>query len=372
MYLKPTIKLLAILGVASVVSSCKSTSEPETSVEAKKIEVGRNLFFDTGLSNPVGQSCASCHAASTGFSDPNHAIVSAGAVSGLFGNRNAPSIGYTSFTPPLHYDTTDSTWVGGLFLDGRVNTLEEQAKKPFLSHLEMNNTSVAMLASKLRAAPYYPLFTEVFGPTASDDSVYEYVAQAIAAFERTSAFAQFTSKYDYYLKGMTTLSEQEMRGLRLFEDTAKGMCANCHITTPDATSGKVLFTDFTYDNIGVPKNPNNPYYTLSANENPSGNNYIDQGLGPIVGQSASDGQFKVPSLRNAAVSGPYFHNGYFSTLEEVVHWYNVRDSATAAGGFPPPEIEGNVNHEELGHLHLTPQEEADIVAFIKTLTDGYK
>jgi len=355
-----------------IIVACKSTTTSPPTPTLTIAQLGQKIFFDQNLSNPSGQSCATCHAASTGFSDPNHALVSGGIVTGLFGNRNAPSIGYSQYAPPLHYSADDDTYIGGFFYDGRVNTLEEQAKKPFLNHLEMNDTSIAMLIGKLKQAEYFDSFTQLFGSTGTNDSLYQAMAVAIAAFERTSTFSPFTSKYDYYLAGQATLTVQEKRGLLLFQDTLKGKCANCHITDPDPVSGKVLFTDFTYDNIGVPKNPNNPFYKIPLSDNPEGANAIDRGLGGFLNKHENDGQFKVPSLRNAAISAPYFHNGFFNSLEELVHWYNIRDSATMAGIFPPPEIDGNVNHEELGKLHLSAQEEADIIAFIKTLTDGYK
>jgi cytochrome c peroxidase len=354
-----------------VVTGCSST-ETDPSTPITKAELGKKIFNDVSLSTPSGQSCVSCHSEATGFSDPAHAIVSPGIKPGLFGNRNAPGIGYAQYAPALHYDNVDSTYVGGFFYDGRVNTLEEQAMAPFLNHLEMNNTSVADVVGKLKQASYFRDFISIYGESENNDTLYRHMADAIATFERTNAFAKFTSKYDAYLAGTVSLSEQEMRGLKLFEDTTKAKCANCHITDPDAGSGKVLFTDFTYDNIGVPKNTKNPFYTIPNNENPDGPNAIDLGLGGFLKNHDCDGQFKVPSLRNVELSAPYFHNGFFDKLEDLVHWYNVRDSATLAGGFPQPEISGNVNDEELGNLHLTPQEEADVVAFLKTLTDGYK
>ncbi len=156
----------------------------------------------------------------------------------------------------------------------------------------------------------------------------------------------------------------------MFNDTARAMCANCHVSTPDETTGKVLFTDFTYDNIGVPKNNYNPFYTIPSTFNTAGFSYVDYGLGAIVNDPAQNGKFRVPSLRNIALTAPYFHNGVFGTLEEVVHFYNTRD--VAGSGFGKPEAPTNINKEETGNLKLTAQEEADIVAFIRSLTDGYK
>lgn len=369
-------RVFIVMLIASSMSfiQCKgeSTTEPQVDLAAKKAALGRQIFFDANLSTPGGQSCSSCHAPATGFSDPNHSLVSPGAISSLSTARNAPSIKYSMFTPVLHFDNVDSTYVGGFFLDGRVNTLEDQAKMPFLNHLEMNNADKTAVVAKVKLASYYNTFVEIYGNSTDVDKTYDNIADAIAAFERSPEVNPFTSKFDYYLKGEATFTAQEARGFELFKDTARAKCANCHITDADATSGKVLFTDFTYDNIGVPKNMKNPYYKNPSSDNPDGASFLDLGLGGFLKSHEDDGRFKVPSLRNAEVTGPYFHNGFFDKLEDVVHWYNVRDSATAAGGFPPEEITGNVNAEELGKLGLNKQEEDDIVAFIKTLTDGYK
>ena len=360
--------MVAVFSSTIILSSCNKDRNLITVEYIDKIKLGKLIFNDKNLSNPVGQSCSSCHSSSTGFSDINHSVVSEGAVSGLFGNRNAPNIAYSMFAPPLHYNNVDSTYVGGFFLDGRVNTLEEQSQKPFLNPLEMNNSSVQMLVNKIKEAGYYPLYTQVYGAADDINTTFKNIADAIAAFEKSPDLNPFTSKYDYYLKGQVTLTAQELRGLQLFNDTAKGKCANCHISDPDPLSGKVLFTDFTYDNIGVPKNPANPFYTIPANFNPSGSNAIDYGLGGFLNDPDNYGRFKVPTLRNAAIAAPYFHNGFYNTLEEVVHFYNKRD----VEAFPVAEMPATVNHDELGNLHLTAQEEKDIVAFIKTLTDGYK
>ena len=367
---KITIFISFILTGLIILTSCNKTIDASSIEYVDKIKLGKLIFMDKNLSNPTGQSCSGCHASAASFSDLNHNIVSPGAVNGLFGNRNAPMASYSMYIPPLHYDHVDSTYVGGLFWDGRVNTLEEQAQKPFMNPLEMNNSSVSVLMQKVKNADYYSLFTKVYGNTGDDNIAFKNVADAIANYERSPELNPFTSKYDYYLKGQATLTAQEQRGLLLFNDTLKAKCGNCHISTVDEESGKVLFTDFTYDNIGVPKNAYNPFYTIPTAFNTMGSNYVDYGLGSILKDPAQQGKFRVPSLRNIALTAPYFHNGVFGTLEEVVHFYNKRD--VAGSGFAKPEVPATVNKDESGDLKLTAQEEADIVAFIKTLTDGYK
>jgi len=333
------------------------------------VALGRLLFFDTNMSDPKGQACASCHATTTSFSDPFHNAVSPGAFSGRFGNRNAPTASYTMFNPPFHYSVADTAYEGGLFVDGRVNSLEEQAMKPFLNPLEMNNSSVANVIKRLKAASYYNIYKGIYGDVTDVNVAFSNIASAIAAFERSPELNPFTSKFDYVMKGQATFTAQEQLGLTLFNDPAKGKCGNCHLTTPDDASGKILFTDFTYNSDGVPRNPTNPFYTQSKTYNVYGSKFMDLGLGALIKDPSLTGNFRVTTLRNIAVTAPYFHNGVFNTLEQVVHFYNTRD--VPGSGFAPPEVPDNVDTEETGNQHLTANEEAAIVAFLKTLTDGY-
>jgi cytochrome c peroxidase len=224
---------------------------------------------------------------------------------------------------------------------------------------------------KVLVSDYADLFLQVC--TDPDTNIrYECIGRAIAAYERSSEVSAFTSKYDYWLKGQTRLTGQEQWGLALFR--GKGKCAQCHV--------EPLFTDFTYDNIGMPKNPQNPYYN-EPDWNPAGADWVDDGLGgflegagfPETVWGPEIGKHKVPTLRNVGLMPfkkfvkAYGHNGYFKSLEEVVHFYNTRDLPGA--GWPPPEVTANVNTTELGNLGLNHGEELAIVAFMKTLSDGY-
>ncbi len=323
--------------------------------------LGKKLFFDTNLSNPPGQSCATCHMPKTGFSDPMGLPVSRGADTTFFGTRNAPTITYVAFTPFFHYDTVDEVYKGGLFLDGRSNTLHEQAMNPLLTHHEMNNSDKKMVVDQVMKAEYKDLFLYVFGQDAFNDvdEAFSQIAHAIEEFEESAEVSPFTSKFDYYIKGQVKLTEEEMSGLEIFNDTLKGKCAACHPSTPDPHTNAILFTDFTYDNLGIPVNQNLNVLNKDYKQ--------DLGLGPIVKKASENGKFKVPTLRNVDITAPYFHNGIFKTLEEVMEFYNSRD----AGKFGPPEVKENVNTEELGDLKLTEQEMKDVIAFMKTLTDGY-
>jgi len=320
-----------------------------------------------------------------GFADPRNAAdpvnqpVSLGSIETLNGGRNAPTAAYALYSPPFYFDYEEGLYVGGQFWDGRAPTLTDQAKGPFLNPVEMALADrAALLAAVMdRDNPndrsYRKLFSEVYGVRLGDvdltnplvvDAMYDRVAEAIATFETTTPFRRFDSKFDYYLKGQVLLTEQELRGLELFDGEAK--CNLCHISEPtELSDGRMLpplFTDFTYDNLGIPKSTNPMIADLP----------VDLGLGARMDlpedREGQLGKFKVSTLRNLTLTAPYGHNGFFATLEEIVHFYNTRDVES----WPAPEVPQNVNTEELGALGLTPDEETDLVAFLKTLTDGYK
>lgn len=354
-------------------------------------ELGKRLFFDTDLSVPKGQSCASCHDPDSGFADPDSSrAVSMGAIHVRFGNRNSPTAAYAAYSPNFHYDESEGMYIGGQFWDGRAANLSEQAKGPFLNPLEMNNPSKHNVIQKIRDSDYAGDFEDVYGEGALDDveMAYDHVADAIAAFEMTDELNRFSSKYDKYLAKEVSLTKEEKRGLRLFNNPNKGNCAACHPSTAGPYANEPLFTDFTYDNLGTPSNLGMlgdspelmhyyPFYypPIAPNFNHDGLYFVDYGLGgALIGGIEINpdemGKMKVPTLRNVEVTPPYMHNGVFTTLEDVVHFYNTRDLSEA--GWPAPEVDLNVNRDELGDLELTIAEEAAIVAFMKTLTDGYE
>lgn len=339
--------------------------------ERRLAALGEQIFNDTELSSPAGQSCGTCHAAQLAFTDPDQDVpTSRGVLEDRFGFRNSPTAMYSAFVPPLTFDPEEGLFIGGLFLDGRVDTLEEQAALPFLNPLEMNNADKAEVVAKLETAPYARLFQRVFGRGVFGDVelAYASMTQAIAAFERTRPFQPFSSKYDAYLAGEARLNRQERLGLALFNDPLKGNCAACHPSAVSEDGAPPQFTDFTYDNIGVPKNPNNPFYALSPELNPDGASFIDRGLGVTVDDPAEDGKFRVSSLRNVALTAPYAHNGFFPDLRSTVQFYNTRDVAP----WPAAELPDTMNREELGDLKLSDAEVDAIVAFLNTLTDGFR
>lgn len=222
-------------------------------------QLGQQIFFDKNLSSPAGQACASCHDPKTSFTDINfNESVSNGIISGRTGTRNTPTAMYMAFSPVFHLEKTDteSLYIGGQFLDGRASTLSEQAKGPFLNADEMNNQDEAEVVGKLRTAAYADLFKQVYGDKALEDvkQAYQNMADAVAQFENTATFHPFSSKYDYYLAGEVELTAQEKMGLAIFNDAQKGNCAACHPSVSE-TATPPLFTDFSYDNLGVPSNP---------------------------------------------------------------------------------------------------------------------
>lgn len=360
-----------------------------------KEELGKRIFFDTNLSTPPGMSCATCHAPEVGFTGPDSAIndttaVYPGVIHTRFGNRKPPTAAYGGESPVLYYDEDEGVWIGGMFWDGRAtglilgDPLAEQAQGPFLNPLEQNMPGAKQVCLAMRRSGYVDLFEDVWGPGSLDcvkDVVgtYERIARSISDYEQSEEVNPFSSKYDAYLAGEAELTPQEAEGLTLFE--GKAMCSACHISQPGLDGEPPLFTDFTYDNLGIPKNPDNPFYGMPRKWNPDGYAWIDLGLGGFL-QSAGYGpevyepemgKVKVPTLRNVDLRPydgfvkAYGHNGFFKSLEEIVNFYNTRDVAD----WPDPEFPYNVNVDELGDLGLTAEEEAAIVAFMKTLSDGY-
>jgi cytochrome c peroxidase len=376
-------------------------------------QLGKSIFFDTNLSINSNQSCAACHALESGWTGPIAAINAGGAVyegsiPDKFGNRKPPSAAYATPSPILHYDSDEALFIGGNFWDGRAtgetlgNPAAEQALGPFLNPLEQALNSPADVISRICAGTYSNLFSDVCSPNPCDpanvSAAYNCVGLSVAAYEASSEVNQFSSKYDAFLNGQVKLTKEEKQGLHLFK--SKGKCANCHLLDPGPNGESPLFTDFTFDNLGVPRNPANPFYN-EPTFNPLGFAWIDLGLGGFL-ESRTDyqqfaaennGKMKVPTLRNVdkwettalgTQSKAYAHNGYFKTLKQIVHFYNTRDAkprceddftsvedAIAQGCWPAPEMPENVNTEELGNLHMTDAQEDAIVAFLKTLSDGF-
>ena len=383
-----TLLAVALVGLACLLLAAASTSQALTA----KQKVGRSLFFDTALSEPAGQACAACHAGNVGWTGPDASVNRAGAVypgafPGRAGNRKPPAAAYAGYSPRLHYVNSTTGWVGGTFWDGRAtgyrlgDPLTEQAQGPFLNPLEQNNASAQVVVDKVAASSYAPRFKAVWGAYIFSDTnaAYYAIAQSIATFERSPQVSSFSSKYDAYLAGRAHYTGQEKQGMKLFN--GKANCSNCHVAP--------LFTDYSYDNLGIPKNPLNPFYSETV-FNPAGAAWVDEGLGgylagtgfyPASISTPELGKFQVPTLRNVdkrpslSFVKAYGHNGYFKSLAEIVHFYNTRDVPGAGWmgvPWPAPEYAATMNTSEIGNLGLTGRQEGAIVAFLKTLSDGYR
>jgi len=369
-------------------------------------QLGKDLFFDQNLSVNGNQSCAACHGPDVGWTGPDqpinaHRAVYEGSIPGRFGNRKPPASAYAPFSSIFYFSRkAGGMFIGGNFWDGRAtgeklgNPAADQAQGPFLNPLEQALPDASAVVAGVCTGSYVGLFRQVCGQNACDsantNAAFDCIGFAIAAYEASREVSAFTSKFDAYLAGQVKLTTQERQGLNLFNGKAK--CALCHVDTGKAP----LFTDFTYDNLGVPRNPENPFYNETT-FNPLGAAWIDEGLGGFL-QTRPDyagyarrnmGKFKVPKLRNVDKRPSpdfvkaYSHNGFFKSLESIVHFYNTRDvlgtcpeGSTEAYAllnqcWPLPELSLNMNTKELGNLRLTSDEEAAIVGFLKTLSDGY-
>lgn len=354
-------KIQGVLAVSIFVSANILSAQPAHSgAQIVKEQLGKALFFDETLSEPRGQSCATCHKAQFGFNGAGDGKLSQmpGAISTRFGPRNPPSAAYAFASPTPEYRMIDGErlYIGGQFWDGRAATLADQAKAPFLNTDEMNNRTVGQVVEKVCKGRVTLLFTMVYGSQVcmpgNTAKAFDAIADAIATFERSAEVNPFSSKFDRYLDGKAQLTAKEKQGLELFE--GKALCSQCH-----PTGVKSPFTDFSYDNIGIPQNKEGAHFKIDPV-------FIDKGLGALLGPD-EDGKFKVPTLRNVAISPPYGHNGFFKTLKDVVHFYNTRDVDRK---WPKPEVLQNLNRDELGDLKLTGAEEDAIVVFLGTLTDG--
>ncbi|MGO8908274.1 MAG: cytochrome-c peroxidase [Bradyrhizobium sp.] len=389
-------------------------------------QLGREIFFDARLSSSGKISCASCHSPDHAYGPPNVGpVMLGGPALTQQGARAVPSLTYLERQPDFGIGPDDreaetvnlaemaalgqtATRVektatqtaqsaanivpqGGLFWDGRADTLQGQAAGPLLDPREMDGGSIEIIAEKLRHAPYAKKFAGLFGENIFQNTKL-LMSEALFAVGRYQieepSFHPYTSKYDYWLEGKARLGESEMRGYRLFNDPDKANCAGCHTSQPTRDGLPPLFTDFQYEALGGPRN-----LALADTKDLQ---YFDLGVcGPIrkdiADQTQFCGMFKTPTLRNTAVRRAYFHNGVFQTLQQVLDFYNFRDTnpekvyPRAADGKVqkfndiPVQYHANVdvsdppfNRHLGGAPAMTAQDEADIIAFLMTLTDGYQ
>ena len=359
-------------------------------------DLGEKIFNDTNLSEPRGTACVSCHTPSTGFANLNGSRIGVplGSLPNAFGSRSVMQNSYSSFTPPFGFRVLngDVDPIGGLFWDGRADTLAQQAQKPFLATNEMNNKDGASVVAKIAAGPYAKIMTDLYGKDIFKNPTLAFtrVGEALAAFESTTRFQSFSSRYDDYIAGRVKFTPAEDHGLKVFMDPVKGNCASCHsMNTKSVKPADNLFTDFAHYATGIPRNK-----AIPANANPS---YFDLGLcGPNRTRPALTanvpasvsiekfcGTFKMPSLRNVGERQVFMHNGVFNSLRDVVSFYATRNSNPqrwyGPSGVPndlPLAYQPNIVRDRVPFNRaanagpaLTDKEIDDVVAFLKTLSD---
>jgi cytochrome c peroxidase len=388
---------VAVMTVAAVVAGCADGGSEESAL-AMRTEVGRQIFHDPNLSEPRGTSCASCHSATQGFSGLNGATngVTRGP-GGRAGLRSSMSTAYMSLVPPFEFrrDGDVIRAFGGFRWDGGGGpSLAAQSRNPFLVPPLMNLPDTTALMTRIAQSDYAGLFRAAYGDAVVSDpaQAFEKAGEAMAAFQLSAQKQPYSSKFDAVVRGQATLDAAQARGLALFREPAKGNCAACHTVRPDSGNpADSPFANFGFYALGVPRNA-----AIASNASAT---FFDLGLcGPIrtrpvvpaafsteLSSDALCGQFRVTSLRNVAERPSYMHNGFFTSLREVVRFYATRDSQPAAwwgaAGTPndlPSQYQANLERR-IAPLNRTPAqgdaltdaEIDDIVAFLRTLSDGY-
>lgn len=356
----------------------------------RKVGLGEKIFLDKTLSASGQQNCQSCHVPELAFSGGSPTGVETGGLTmEKQGTRAAPTLMYLDRNSSFHFgNERESEPTGGFFWDGRATTFAVQAGQPLLNPNEMANTSKQMVVDKLRKTAYIKELTDVFGNEVmtNTDKAFDALTASIAAFElNDKRFHPYSSKYDEYLRGNVQLTASEARGLDIFNDGLKGNCDSCHSSEKTFEGEPPVFTNFTYDALGVPKNTQITYPTTD-------NNAYDLGLCKQSNLLSENycGFFKVPTLRNVTKRKNFMHNGYFHSLSDVLDFYASRDSQPQK--WYPKDAQGNVqkfnelpsryhinvntkevpyNATEGGANSLSGAEIQDLMAFLKTLEDGY-
>jgi cytochrome c peroxidase len=397
--------LAMLLASAASADSAKPPQFARADDEKKLTDLqllGKRIFEDTNLSEPRGMSCASCHAPQHAFQGNNRSPIpgiAAGSTPDKIGTRKVPTIMYKTYSPAFGFskDVDDGKETleakGGQFWDGRASDLAAQATGPMLNPIEMNNPSIAAVVQKVKAGPYVDLAKTLFGEDAFADPNAAMVdlTGAIYAYEASERFAPFSSRFDDYLRGKAKLTPIEARGFELFTNPKEGNCIACHVGKTDSKDPTDwIFTDFTYDALGAPRNN-----AIPANADPT---TFDLGLCKQPGiekivpkeikLESLCGAFKVPTLRNVAVAGAFYHNAAFASLHDAVSFYATRDTDPKRW-YPklktgevdklndlPGVYKDNANTREVPYDRKPGQKprlsDADVdalVAFLKTLTD---
>ncbi|MGF6232196.1 cytochrome c peroxidase [Inquilinus ginsengisoli] len=398
-----------LAAAALMVSAATAGSHPEGGLSRAEVRrqaaeltaLGRAMFVDPSLSASGKLSCNSCHDPRQGFGPPNALPVQMGGGDmARAGIRAVPSLTYLQAVPPFteHFfdseddsdESVDNGPTGGLTWDGRVDRGADQAAIPLLSDFEMGNAGPDAVVTKALAAGYGDALRRIYGADVLQDrkALYAGILKAFEVYEQDAAsFYPYSSKYDAWLAGTATLTPQEARGLDLFNDPAKGNCAECHISQRGNDGTPPQFSDYGQIAIALPRNAQIP-----ANADPA---YVDLG---VCGPQRTDlkdhpeycGLFRTPTLRNVALRQTFFHNGVLHSLRDAVAFYVTRetdpgrwyprnpDGSVRLYDDLPPQYWANINRDPPFDRHLgdapalTDAEIDDVVAFLKTLTDGYQ
>lgn len=274
-------------------------------------ELGRKLFYDVRLSRDKSISCGSCHQQFSAFANLDH--TTSHGINGLLGHRNAPGL-------------SNIAWHHSYFWDGGANNLEVQPIGPIQNHVEMDMTLPEVVDRVGADADYKRRFSAAFG----DETVNsQRILKALAQF--MGSMVSSNSRYDKHVAGISggVFSASEMNGLALFQQK----CGNCH--------SEPMFSDYSYRNNGL----------LPTAVN-------DSGRGHITRDPADNYKFKVPSLRDVALTAPYMHDGRFASLDAVLEHYR-------RGVYGSPTLDPSLSEG----IMMTDDEKKDIIAFLKTLTD---
>ncbi|MCG7873875.1 MAG: c-type cytochrome [Candidatus Thiodiazotropha lotti] len=366
-------------------------SDASEATFASKEALGEALFSDVNLSGNRTQACSTCHNPGRAFVDDRlDAFGEIGAVSmgddGIsLGDRNTPSTAYAAFSPDFFEGTRDRLnsdagqyqgFMGGQFLDGRETDLKGQAGGPPLNPIEMNMPDKASVVARIQEnEDYVEAFESLYSETVFDDvdAAYEAMTESIAKFEKTEGFASFDSDYDRHINGEYDeyILTKAGLGKALFFSQEFTNCATCHQLQPNSHPQET-FSSYEYHNIGVPENT-----TVRAVNN-TAEGFVDHGLldNPATTDVSHQGKFKVPTLRNVAVTEPYMHNGVFRDLKTVILFYdqfNNEDRSLnpeTGAAWTEAEVPETINHSELAAPALTDEEVEALVCFLRSLTDA--
>jgi len=376
-------------------------------------QAGKKLFFDINLSASKKMSCASCHDPNNHYAPSNSLSVQLGGPNLTSpGTRAVPTLTYKEYTPVYADDAVNPDGVslngpgGGLMWDGRADTLAEQVTLPLLAPNEMDNANAAAVVQVVQNSSYAALFQQAYGASVFNDvnTAFTDIGFALEAYQlEDPTFHLYNSKFDLYAENKVggDLTPAEARGLTVFLSPEKGNCDACHYSGPLTDGGSAIFTDFSYEAIGVPRNTSIPANAtrpgvfalnydlglcLASNPNPAYPYLVPHTLPAAAGFC---GMFKTPTLRNVATRQSFFHNGVFHTLSAMLHWYNTRDTSpqlwypTVNGVVQkfndlPAAYRANIDTQVPldglpvgGTPHMTEGDLADLQCFLEILTDGY-